>query len=431
MSIFAELKRRNVFRVALLYIVAGWLVLQVLDVLAGSLGVPAWIFRFVFALLLICFPLVLAFSWVFEITPDGLKREHSIESQLSITIMTGRKITRITLILLVVVILMAGVNYLMSDSTSNEAHMTQESTDQGLSVANPGPEPGRLRIDLRKIDLQGHRGARGLMPENTIPAFLLALDLGVTTLEMDVAINAEGHVVVSHEPWMSAKICSHGDGRHVTQEEEESLRIYAMSDAELATFDCGSRGHPDHPNQQAMPVSKPLLNDLFNAVARHVEETGHDARFGPVMFNIEIKSLPEGDNIFHPEVIEFANLLYQLISEHQLVDRTSIQSFDTRALEAIHEIDPDVATVFLVENQLGLAENLSRLSFIPQIYSPDYELLDQAQIDAAHALNIRVIPWTVNDAETMRELIALGVDGLITDYPDLGMQVVAEIQQTQ
>lgn len=426
MQILAELNRRNIFRVALLYIVASWLVLQVFDLLFGLLGVPAWAFRLIFALLLICFPLVLAFSWVFEITPQGLKREQSIEVQTSITTRTGRKITRITLILLFVTIPIAGVNYLMSDPTSDDSRIAQESTDQVLPGASLDAPAG-----VQQIDLQGHRGARGLMPENTIPAFLLALDLGVTTLEMDVAINAEGHVVVSHEPWMSAKICSHADGRPVTEDEEKTLRIFAMSDAELASFDCGSRGHPDHPNQQTMSISKPLLSDLFNAVARHVEETGHDAKFGQVLFNIEIKSLPEGDNIFHPEVMKFANALYQLINEHGLMDRTSIQSFDVRALEAIHEIDPQVATVYLVENSRGLEQNLTRLSFTPSIYSPDYELLDLAQIDAAHALSIRVIPWTVNDAQAMRDLISMGVDGLITDYPDIGMQVLAEIQQAQ
>ena len=418
MSIFAELNRRNIFRVALLYIVASWLTLQVFDLLFGLLGIPDWVFRFTFALLLICFPLALGFSWLFEITADGLKREQAIAAQASITTMTGRKITRITLILLLVATPIAGLNYLMSDSIPDESQLISDAaTNIGSGIQN--------------TDMQGHRGARGLMPENTIPAFLLALDLGVTTLEMDVVINADGHVVVSHEPWMSARICSHSDGRPVSVDEEKSLRIYAMSDAELASFDCGSRGHPDHPRQQSMAVSKPLLNDLFNAVARHAEETDHDAKFGQVLFNIEIKSLPEGDHIYHPEVMEFASFLYELINEHHLMERTSIQSFDIRALEAIHEIDADAATVFLVENERGLMENLALLSFTPSIYSPDYELLDQAQIDAAHELNIRVIPWTVNDEKIMRELINQGVDGLITDYPDLGMRVLAEIQQAQ
>jgi glycerophosphoryl diester phosphodiesterase len=217
----------------------------------------------------------------------------------------------------------------------------------------------------------------------------------------------------------------------VTEDEQKSLRIYTMSDAEVAGFDCGSRGHPDFPRQQAMPVSKPLLAHVFQAVAAHAEATGRNTRFGPVLFNIEIKSLPEGERVFHPEVEVFASALYQVVETHHVVEQTTIQSFDTRALEAMHELDPRISISLIVDNHEGLQKNLTRLSFTPQIYSPSYELLDRAQIDAAHAQNIRVIPWTINDENSMRELLELGVDGLITDYPDLGARVLAEIQKEQ
>jgi len=100
MSLFAELNRRNVFRMALLYIVAAWLILQLASLLFEPLGIPGWVFRFIFALLLICFPLVMVFSWVFEITPEGLKREQQIDSQASITHLTARKINRLTVVLM-------------------------------------------------------------------------------------------------------------------------------------------------------------------------------------------------------------------------------------------------------------------------------------------------------------------------------------------
>ncbi len=427
MLLFTELKRRNVFRVTLLYMVASWLTLLLVDILFELLGIPAWVFRFIFALLIICFPLVLIFSWIFELTPTGIKREHEIEALASITTLTGKKINQVTRILLILVILTVIVGYLITETTGlKESQNVMEPVDQTLSVTMHGPENKQTTIDL-----QGHRGARGLLPENSIPAFLHALDLGVTTLEMDAAINAEGHVVVSHEPWMSAKICSHSDGRKITQSEEKNLRIYAMSDQELASFDCGSRGHPDHPRQQAMPVAKPLLTDVFRAVAAQAEVSNRNARFGPVLFNIEIKSRPEGDRIFHPEVMEFASALYRVVKEHKLIKETTIQSFDIRALEAMHEIEPQIAISLLVENRQGLQQNLARLSFTPQVYSPDFKLLDRAQIKAAHAQNIKVIPWTINDEETMRALVEMGVDGLITDYPDLGVEVLAEIQKSQ
>ena len=283
-------------------------------------------------------------------------------------------------------------------------------------------QPSATEIATRAFDLQGHRGARGLLPENTIPAFQLALDLGVTTLEMDVAINAEGHVVLSHEPWMSAKICSHPDGRNVTEDEERRLRIYAMSDEEVAGFDCGSRGHPDFPRQQAMPVSKPLLGDVLQAVATHSPASAR----APVRFNIEIKSRPEGDRVFHPEVREYANILYKVLQEYNIIERTTVQSFDPRALEAMHSIDPQISTSLIISNSHGIRENLVQLSFVPDIYSPDYKLVDEELIRAAHARNIQVIPWTVNDADTMRKMLAWGVDGLITDYPDLAVEVLSE-----
>lgn len=311
------------------------------------------------------------------------------------------------MIVLLVVVVTVTAGYLLSQTTPQQVSQTM--------------------VQTSGIDLQGHRGARGLLPENSIPAFLYALELGVTTLEMDVAINAQGHAVVSHEPWMSAKICSHPDGRLVTAEEEKSLRIYAMTDADVAGYDCGSRGHPGFPRQQAMAVAKPLLSEVLQAVAQ--AELGKD-RFG-VLFNIEIKSLPQGDRIFHPEVAEFATALYRVLSDHGVVARTSVQSFDTRALEAMHRIDPDIAIVLLVENTAGLENNLARLSFTPQIYSPDYKLLDEVQIKTAHADNIKVIPWTVNDKGMMQKLVDMGVDGLITDYPDLGIAFLAEMQQDQ
>jgi len=277
------------------------------------------------------------------------------------------------------------------------------------------------------FDLQGHRGARGLLPENTIPAFLLAYDLGVTTLEMDAVINAGGHVVVSHEAWMSARICSHPDGRPVKESEEKSLRIYAMDDAQLAAFDCGRRGHPDFPRQRPLPVAKPFLRDVFLAVAAHAESSSARVRRSAVRYNIEIKSRPDHDGIFHPHVTEYAGLLYAVVKEFGLVEQTTIQSFDPRALEAVHALDPLISTSLIVDNPDGLEANLARLRFSPSIYSPYFGLLDLRQIGAAHARGIRVIPWTVNDQGDMLELIAMGIDGLITDYPDTGMDMLQGI----
>jgi glycerophosphoryl diester phosphodiesterase len=275
----------------------------------------------------------------------------------------------------------------------------------------------RMPSIQKPFDLQGHRGARGLMPENSIPGFIRALELGVDTLEMDVVINAEGHVVVSHEPWMLAAICSHPDGRPVAEDEQLSLNIYKMDDVELASYDCGSRQHPNFPRQQTLKTSKPLLSDVFIAVQKFREV--HQLPI--VRFNIEIKSRPEFDGIFHPPVDEFARALHQVIKDFELLDRSSIQSFDPRALEAIHRIDPAAATVWLISNADSLAVNLAKLSFKPTIYSPDYRLVTPELIEQLREHDIQLIPWTVNEPDTMRQLMEWGVDGLITDYPDIAI----------
>lgn len=279
-----------------------------------------------------------------------------------------------------------------------------------------------MSLKSESFDLQGHRGARGLLPENSIPGFIRALELGVNTLEMDVVINAQGHVVVSHEPWMLATICSHPDGRPVTAEEQESLNIYTMDDAVLASYDCGSRGHPDFPRQQALKTSKPLLADVFIAV-KQFEASGQRP---PVRFSIEIKSRPEFDAIYHPPVAEFALALYQVIDEFGLLERSAIQSFDPRALEAVHRIDPGMATVWLISNEESLAANLAKLSFKPSVYSPDYRLVNPELIHQLRQRDIQLVPWTVNEPEVMRQLLEWGVDALITDYPDLALEVLRE-----
>jgi len=286
---------------------------------------------------------------------------------------------------------------------------------------------GHNTINGVPFDLQGHRGARGLAPENTISAFLLALDIGVTTLEMDAAISRDGEVILSHEPWFSAVTCSHADGSPVTPEEEKSLLIYEMTAAEVAQFDCGLRGHPGFPDQKPVAAFKPRLKDVVDAVNAHVKQMGYT----PPRYNIEIKSSPEGDSLFHPSVEEFAQRLYDVLTEKELLKMADVQSFDPRALEAMHALDSSVHLVWLISNDESFEANLAKLSFLPAIYSPNFQLVDAALVANAHQKGMTVIPWTVNEPEKMKELIALGIDGLITDYPDRGKALVEELNSRQ
>ncbi|MFN7188669.1 MAG: glycerophosphodiester phosphodiesterase family protein, partial [Cyclobacteriaceae bacterium] len=141
------------------------------------------------------------------------------------------------------------------------------------------------QIHHPKFDVQGHRGARGLKPENTIPAFLAALDYGVTTLELDLAITKDKKVIVSHEPWMSAAICTQPDGQPIEAKTEMTFNIYQMTYDEVKQFDCGSKGNARFPEQEKMAVHKPLLRDVIAAVEDHIKSF---SRY-EVDYNIEIK----------------------------------------------------------------------------------------------------------------------------------------------
>ena len=274
-----------------------------------------------------------------------------------------------------------------------------------------------------QFDLQGHRGARGLLPENTIPAFIKALELGVTTLEMDVVISKDRKVVVSHEPWFSGHVCTQPSGRPIPLAEEKSYRIFEMTYKEVTQFDCGVRGNPRFPLQKAMPATKPLLSEVIDAAEKYIK--AHN--LPPVFYNIETKSRPIFDGTFHPEPQEFTELLYEVIRSKGISARATIQSFDPRTLQVARQLDPNLCLALLIGNDSGrtdLDEHIAELGFIPSIYSPDYRLVDARLISQAHAKGMRVIPWTINTYDEMVRLKKLGVDGIITDYPDIGLQLL-------
>src|SRR6478752_3893073 len=233
-----------------------------------------------------------------------------------------------------------------------------------------------------KFDVQGHRGARGLMPENTIPAFLLALDSGVTTLEMDLAITKDKQVIVSHEPWMNAIYSLDPLGKEIKEKDEKKFNIYQMTHDQVKEWDCGSKGNLHFPEQRKMKISKPLLADVIVAAENHIKNfTKYE-----VDYNIEIKSDVEGDKKFHPKPEEFSDLTYNLIDQYLPWERVIIQSFDMRVLRYWHQKYPNVRLALLIENLNESSENLHTLGFYPDIYSPDYHLLDKNEVKHLHAL---------------------------------------------
>jgi glycerophosphoryl diester phosphodiesterase len=266
------------------------------------------------------------------------------------------------------------------------------------------------------FDLQGHRGCRGLMPENTVPAMIRALQLGVTTLEMDVVISRDSQVVVSHDPYMNAEFCLRPDGSSFDRSQEREYRLFGMEYAEIARWDVGSKPYGKFPEQRRMAVHKPRLEDLIDSVEQYAQKAG----LPPPRYNIETKSRPASDGILHPDPNTFAGLLMQVVIRKKINFRTTIQSFDIRTLQIIHQAHPDMQTSLLVEasDKLGLNGRLAALGFIPSVFSPAWQLVTPDLVKACHDKGMRVIPWTVNEPAEMERLRSLGVDGLISDYPD-------------
>ncbi len=283
-------------------------------------------------------------------------------------------------------------------------------------VRNPVPDSA----GSADVDLQGHRGARGLLPENSVPSMLAALDHGVRTLEVDVVVTQDAEVLVSHEPWMSSVICRTPEGEAVSEEEERSYNLFELDADEIAAFDCGSRGHPAFPRQRPTAVWKPLLRDVIRIADGYAHVTGRDAP----RYNVEIKSAPGGDHIYHPAPDSFARLVYDVLADEGVLDRTTVQSFDPRAIRAVRAIAPNLTVALLVNNDDGFELNIQLLGFKPDVYSPNQRLVDRALLDAARAEDVDVIPWTVNVREDMDRLLRLGVHGIITDYPEVGREAV-------
>jgi glycerophosphoryl diester phosphodiesterase len=258
------------------------------------------------------------------------------------------------------------------------------------------------------FDWQGHRGARGLFPENTLEGMLFALQYPITTLELDVVISKDGLVVLSHEPWMSEEICLDPIGNPVKELEHN---LYKMKYSKIVQFDCGSKIHPRFKNQIKIKTHKPLLKDVMLEVEKKNKK---------ILYNIEIKSSLEAEGKgYQPTYKKFSDLVIKTIKELLPENRYTIQSFDWRVLNYLAEKYPKVNRVALIEEPYNLSEVLKQLSSPPQVFSPNYKLLTQDDISYLQKNGIKVIPWTINDPEDMKKLIQMGVDGIITDYPNL------------
>lgn len=270
-----------------------------------------------------------------------------------------------------------------------------------------------------KMDLEAHRGGRGLMPENTIQAMISALDMGVTTLEMDLGISKDGQVVVSHDSYLSADFMLKPDGSMIRKDEEKSLLLYGMDYQLIRSYDAGSKPHPQFPQQKKFKAYRPLFTELIDSVEQYVK--AHHLK--PIHYNVEIKSSPDGDGTAHPVPAVFVKKVMDIILAKKLSKRLIIQSFDLRPLQVLHQEYPKQKVSFLVANKNSFADNIKNLGFKPDAFSPYYLMVTKEMVDAAHQQKVTVIPWTVNTIADIKKMETLGVDGIISDYPNLLIEV--------
>lgn len=278
------------------------------------------------------------------------------------------------------------------------------------------------KMESKKVfETHGHRGNRGGQPENTIVAMISAMDMGVTTLELDLQVTKDKQVVVSHDPHFNEKITTTPEGKYLTKEEARKRTLYSMDYDSIKKYDVGLKPNPEFPSKKNVAAFKPLLSDLLKTTEAHSKEINR-----PIYYNIEIKSNKGDDGQKHPPVEEFVDLVMDEIVKANIKSRTILQSFDDRALQIMHHKYPNIALSLLIEDfdKRPVSEILESLGFIPQVFSPHYSLVTPQVVDYCHKNSMKIIPWTVNDEKKMAELKEMGVDGIITDYPEKLVKIV-------
>jgi glycerophosphoryl diester phosphodiesterase len=288
------------------------------------------------------------------------------------------------------------------------------------------------------FDLQSHRGTRGLAPENTLPAFERALQIGVHTLELDIGLTADGVVVVSHDPYLNPLITRDASGQWLPGTRGPLIKTLTL--AQLQTYDVG-RIKPETPYATTFITQEPRDGTRVPTLAalfERVKALGADE----VRFNIETKINPaQADDTVGPE--EMARALLKVVADAGMARRVTIQSFDWRTLKTVQQLEPSIPTAYLTiqtanndntkDGSWTVGLKIADLGSAPKmvkaaggtIWSPNGGAVTEALVKEAQGLGLKVLPWTINTPADMDRLIGWGVDGIITDYPDRLREVMA------
>jgi glycerophosphoryl diester phosphodiesterase len=266
---------------------------------------------------------------------------------------------------------------------------------------------------------EGHRGTRGLMPENTIPAMKKGVEAGANCIEVDVYLTKDGKVLIAHDPFVNVNHSLYADGSEIAKADAKKYIWHQMNYEDIRKFDVGSKPYPAFPQQQKIKTSMPLLGELIDSVEAHVAANN----LPKPIYNIELKTSPKYDSLqYNASPAEVVEAVLKDVKARNIGNRFYIQSFDVRPLQYVRKQHADIVIGYLTEGK-NLDSNLKRLGFTPHIYSPHFNLVNKAMADFCHSKNMKLVPWTVNDKEKMKNLIADGVDGIITDYPNFFTEI--------
>lgn len=258
------------------------------------------------------------------------------------------------------------------------------------------------------MEIHGHRGCRGYYPENTIEGFLYAIELGATAIELDIVVSKDKQLIVSHEPWMNHLFCETPLGKRISEEEQLQYNLYEITVEEIQQYNCGARIDDKYPDQLRKFSVKPTLQKVVDVLKPF-----------PTKINIEVKSEVGWYGTFQPQVEEYAQLVADFLERNNLYHKCMVQSFDVNFLNAFQEkLNTPLAIGFLVEDTVDVVCQLKQLNFTPTHFNPDYKLLTHEIREQVKKIGIKTFVWTVNDAEAIEEVLAMEVDGIISDYPD-------------
>ena len=266
----------------------------------------------------------------------------------------------------------------------------------------------------------GHRGSRGVEPENSLVSFKRAIKFGVHAIELDVVVSGDYQIVVSHEPFMSQTYCLKPGGTELTSDEDKKYNLYQMSYQEIKQFDCGLKVHPRFVNQKKQTAYKPLLSEVIESCEVFTKNNS----FSAITYIIEIKSNSIYYDVFYPKPKEYVTLVLRTIAKYDFKDRIVLKSFDVAILNEIKKQQPEIKVSLLINRQEVISDKLKQLNFTPEILGPYYKLLNKEIVVKYQNLRFLIYAWTVNEMPDIERIQSYGVDGIITDYPNRFVEVL-------